>query len=103
MVRNGRLEEATNKPDGADEDGPSFKALHFLQPEDEGTFRCSEEVEDAVMSIDGIVSLCIPSRVLAPKPPAVTPQEAEPLATALRLDTPTEPERKAFRFLFYDA
>ena len=83
--------------------GPSIKALHFLKQEEGGVFKRALEAEDAVTTIDTIVSSCIPERLLGRKAPAATWQEVVPLAEQLPIDASSQAERDAFRFLFYEA
>ncbi|MBR0958373.1 hypothetical protein [Bradyrhizobium japonicum] len=83
--------------------GPSLKSLHFLQSEGQGTFRCSQEAEAAVVQIDKAVSSCIPTHILARKPPSVTCEQVEPIAIKLPIQEASKKERDVFRFLFYQA
>jgi hypothetical protein len=83
--------------------GPSIKALHFLKPEVGGIFVRSRQVEDAVMTIDGIVSSVILERLIGSKAPTTAWQEILPLAEQLPVHLPSQAERDAFHFLFYEA
>ena len=83
--------------------GPSLKALHFVETEGLGIFRCSQEVEAAVSQIDRIVSSCIPTHLLERTAPKVAWKQVIKLATQLPIQDASKKERDAFRFLFYEA
>lgn len=83
--------------------GPSIKAIHYLNPEPDGTFRWPQQAEKVIATIDSIVCSCIPTQLLVAKAPSATWREVEVLAHQLPIDTPSDAEREAFRFLFYDA
>jgi hypothetical protein len=83
--------------------GPSIKALHFLKVEVGGIFTRSQEAKDAVLMIDQIISSVIPERLIGAKAPAAAWHEVLPLAEHLPVGLPSQAERDAFRFLFYEA
>ncbi|WP_375786305.1 hypothetical protein ACE10Z_01105 [Bradyrhizobium sp. Pha-3] len=83
--------------------GPSLKSLHFLQSEGQGTFRCSQEAEAAVLQIDKTINSCLSAHILARTPPSVTCEQVEPLAIALPVQETSQKERDVFRFLVYQS
>jgi hypothetical protein len=83
--------------------GPSIKALRWLAPSDEGTFRRSVESEKAVAAIETIASAHIPETLLTLNAPTLTWTDVLPFAEHLHITKPTTEECDAFHFLFYSA
>lgn len=106
LFEGAKWEEFKNKRTGLmapTEYGPSIKAVHFLTPEADGTYTWSRQAENAIATIDDIVSSCIPTRLLAAEAPSATWREVEELAHRLPADAPSDAEKDAFRYLFYEA
>jgi hypothetical protein len=83
--------------------GPSIKAIHFLTVEEGGLYSWATQVEDAIRTIDETVSSCIPDRLLRAKAPSVGWREVISLAEHLPIESASQAEKDAFRFLFYEA
>lgn len=82
--------------------GPSIKALRWLLPAEDGTFRPSTQAEQAIRKIDSITGAAVPARLLAIDPPAVTADEIADFATHLPAVEASEEERTCFAKLFYE-
>ena len=82
--------------------GPSIKALRWLLPAEDGTFRPSKQAERAVRKINSIIGEAVSARLLAIDSPAVTVDEIADFASHLPAVEASEEERTCFSKLFYE-